>query len=75
MNPQVAQANTDVRPAADEAPLLTPQEVADFLAVPVLTLQTWRGRGTGPRSYRVGRHVRYRREDVESWLEEQAAVP
>jgi excisionase family DNA binding protein len=54
-------------------PLMTPQEVADFLAMPVLTLQTWRAKRTGPRVYRVGRHVRYRREDVEAWLEKQQA--
>lgn len=53
-------------------PLMTPQEVADFLALPVLTLQTWRAKRTGPRAYRVGRHVRYRREDVQAWLERQA---
>ena len=53
--------------------LMTPQEVADFLALPVLTLQTWRAKRTGPRVYRVGRHVRYRREDVEDWLEREAA--
>jgi excisionase family DNA binding protein len=53
-------------------PLMTPQEVADFLAVPVLTLQTWRAKRKGPRVYRVGRHVRYRRDDVEAWLEQEA---
>jgi len=52
-------------------PLMTPQEVADFLAVPVLTLQTWRAKRKGPRVYRVGRHVRYRVADVEEWLDAQ----
>ncbi|ARR78994.1 hypothetical protein MOTT12_03330 [Mycobacterium intracellulare subsp. yongonense] len=28
----------------------------------------------GPRSFRVGRHVKYRREDVEAWLENQMAT-
>lgn len=55
-------------------PLLQPEEVAEFYAVPELTLTRWRAKGTGPRYFRVGRHVRYRREDVEAWLEEQAAV-
>jgi excisionase family DNA binding protein len=59
-------------PVKEAAPLMTPQEVADFLAMPVLTLQTWRAKRTGPRVYRVGRHVRYRREDVEEWLERQS---
>jgi excisionase family DNA binding protein len=55
-------------------PLMTPQEVADFLQVPVATVQLWRSQRTGPRGYRVGRHVRYRRKDVESWLEQRAGV-
>jgi excisionase family DNA binding protein len=55
-----------------EDALLTPQEVADLLRVPVVTLQTWRAHRRGPRGHRVGRHIRYRRSDVERWLEEQA---
>ncbi len=54
--------------------LMTPQEVADFLQVPVATVQLWRAKRTGPRGYRVGRHVRYRREDVEAWLAQRAGV-
>lgn len=51
--------------------LLTPQEVAEYLGVPVSTLYAWRYRGEGPRSGRVGRHVRYRAEDLKAY-EEQA---
>lgn len=39
---------------------------------PVHTLYRWRHNGDGPAGYRVGRHVRYRREAVEAWLEQQA---
>lgn len=52
--------------------LLTIDDVATFLAVPVASVYTWNTRGTGPRRIRVGRHVRYRRADVESWLDKQA---
>jgi excisionase family DNA binding protein len=74
VNRDVLISDTEVRkvPAIEAEPLMTPQEVADFLAMPVLTLQTWRAKRTGPRAYRVGRHVRYRREEVEAWLEQQA---
>lgn len=51
--------------------LLTAQEVADFLGVPVATLYSWRHKHEGPRGFRVGRHVRYRAADVEAWLEAQ----
>jgi len=52
--------------------LMTPQEVAAFLSVPVATLRTWRTNGRGPRAHRVGKHLRYRHADVEEWLEQQA---
>jgi excisionase family DNA binding protein len=52
--------------------LLTPQQVADLLQIPVSTLKTtWRSNRSGPVAHRVGNHLRYRREDVERWLEER----
>lgn len=58
-------------------PLGTPEQVAEFLGVPVATLYQWRHRGSGPRASRVGRHIRYRWADVERWLDEQSgrAIP
>jgi excisionase family DNA binding protein len=52
--------------------LMTIAELSMMLGVPIDTLYGWRHRGEGPRGYRVGRHVRYRRSSVEAWLEEQA---
>jgi len=49
--------------------LLTITELSEMLGIPVDTLYGWRHRGQGPRGYRVGRHVRYRRASVESWLD------
>jgi excisionase family DNA binding protein len=51
---------------------LSPQGLADYLGVPVGTVYQWRYRGVGPRGSSVGRHVRYRRRDVDAWLEQQA---
>jgi excisionase family DNA binding protein len=51
---------------------MTIADLSAMLGVPVDTLYGWRHRGAGPRGYRVGRHVRYRRSSVEAWLEEQA---
>lgn len=48
--------------------LWTVNDLADFLGVPVKTLYQWRHRGYGPKGVRVGRYVRYRPEDVFSWL-------
>ena len=48
--------------------LLGPGDVADYLGIPVKTLYQWRYKGAGPRAVRVGRHLRYRLEDVDGWL-------
>lgn len=50
----------------------TVPEVAEFLGVPVQTLYQWRTLSKGPRGIRVGKHLRYRWADVESWLDAQA---
>ena len=54
---------------------LDPQGLADFFGIPVRTVYAWRTRGEGPRAHKIGRHVRYRRDDVEDWLESQADQP
>jgi excisionase family DNA binding protein len=51
--------------------LLTLDETATYLRTPVATLRYWRHLGCGPRGFRVGRRVMFRREDVEGWLSEQ----
>ena len=48
--------------------LLTPDELAAELQIPVATLYRWRSLGTGPAAFRLGRHLRYRRQEVERWL-------
>lgn len=52
--------------------MLTLTEVADLLRVPENTMRYWRHLGTGPRSFTVGRSVRYWRTEVWAWLEKQA---
>ncbi len=49
--------------------LLSAEEVARILVVPVNTLYCWRYKGTGPKAFRVGKHLRYRFSDVIAWLE------
>jgi Predicted transcriptional regulator len=50
--------------------LLTIEEVAEFLRMPVATLRYKRYDGTGPRSFRYGRRVMYWLSDVLAWLAE-----
>lgn len=51
--------------------LLTPQDLAAYLDVSLSTLYDWRWRGEGPNGFRVGKHIRYRRSDVEQWIQHQ----
>ena len=51
--------------------LLTAEELADFLDVPIKTLYAWRYRGEGPIGFRAGNHLRYRRSDIQRWIEQQ----
>jgi excisionase family DNA binding protein len=50
---------------------LTPLDLADLLGVPVETVYQWRRKHTGPRGFRVGRHLRFDPEDVRSWVSAQ----
>ena len=51
--------------------LLSPTELATWLGVPVSTIYNWRYTRSGPPGFKVGRHVRYRRAEVDAWLDEQ----
>lgn len=48
---------------------LTPSDVAALLGVPIETVCQWRRKRTGPRGFRVGRHLRYDPADVRAWVE------
>ena len=60
-------------PAGREPELLTITEAADLLRAPVATLRYWRHLGTGPRSFRLGRRVLYRTDDLHAWIAAQHA--
>lgn len=48
--------------------LLSPEQLAYMLHVPLGTVYQWRYRGGGPKGIKVGRHVRYRMSDIDAWL-------
>lgn len=51
---------------------LTPEELVAYLKLPSKqTVYQWRTRGYGPPGTKIGKHVRFRREDVDKWMEEQ----
>lgn len=49
--------------------LLTVSELAEYLAVSKSTIYQWRYLRKGPPGFRIGRHVRYKRSDVDEWID------
>lgn len=55
--------------------ILTLQEIAEITRVPVATLRWFRHRRVGgPPTFRLGRRVVAREDDVYAWIEEQRAA-
>lgn len=61
---------TQTTDSPTDGPLMTVEDLSDYLQVPVNTLYAWRSRGTGPPGIRIGRHLRYLRRDVQAWLDQ-----
>ncbi|MCV7097604.1 helix-turn-helix transcriptional regulator [Mycobacterium kubicae] len=51
--------------------LLGIPEASELLGLPKGTLRWYRASGIGPKSFKVGRRVRYRRTDCLDWLATQ----
>lgn len=49
----------------------TTRDLAEFMRTPESTVRYWRSSGQGPRYFRVGKRVLYRREDVLDWMAER----
>lgn len=47
----------------------TTEECAAILKVSPKTLETWRSRGKGPKYYKVGGRVLYKKSDIEAFIE------
>lgn len=48
-------------------------QTAEFLGIPPATLYQMNHKGTGPRSFKVGRYRRYSEADVLAWLKARAS--
>ena len=62
---------TQFHPISGLEPLLSIEDLAEYLGVPVTTIYDWRVDGKGPRGVRVGRHVKFTRSDVLAWIDAQ----
>lgn len=49
-------------------------ETAVYLGLPEATLYSLNYKGTGPKSYKIGRHRKYRPADVDEWCEQRATT-
>jgi excisionase family DNA binding protein len=49
--------------------LLDERAVSETLSVSLATVRRWRYMGGGPRFLKLGNLVRYKREDLDQWLE------
>jgi excisionase family DNA binding protein len=49
-------------------------DAARYLKVSKSGLRKWRALGEGPKFYRCGRLIRYRRSDLDAWLESRCQI-
>ena len=61
-------------PRLDRTPMWTLEELCALVRTTPATVHTWRKRGTGPRAYKVGRHLLFAEADVAAWLAACAAA-
>jgi predicted DNA-binding transcriptional regulator AlpA len=54
-----------------ETEWISPEQLAHELQVPLATVYAWRRKSYGPPGMKVGKHVRYRRVDVDAWYTTQ----
>lgn len=55
---------------------LSPKQAAKYVGISEAALRLWRAEGKGPRFFRAGEKlVRYRRTDLDSWIEARLSAP
>ncbi|MFJ3807262.1 helix-turn-helix transcriptional regulator [Streptomyces sp. NPDC090073] len=69
-NRRLAPADDANEPRSLPERYLTPDDLVEMFDLPsVETVYQWRRKRTGPRGFRVGRHLRYDPADVRAWVE------
>lgn len=53
--------------------LMTLREMCNALGITEATAYYWRQTRKGPKGARIGKNLRYRRSDVDQWVDEQFA--
>lgn len=65
---QLASRNNNCKPVIDNDKWLTSEEVSRLTGLAVATLAKYRTQRIGIPFYRLGRAIRYKYGDVESWI-------
>lgn len=53
--------------------LMSTDDLSDYLAVSKETIYRWIRTGHGPKRFKLGVHNRFRRTDVDAWLETRSS--
>lgn len=68
--------NREERPAASAGIWMSPAQAADYLGLSVPHLATLRYEHRGPKYFNPsGRIIKYRREDLDKWMDAGAVTP
>jgi excisionase family DNA binding protein len=62
-------------PRETEDEHLTTEEVAELCHTSPGTVHYWRSMGKGPKAYKVGRRLIFRRSEVQAWINAHASDP
>ena len=60
---------------ADTPLLLDERQAAAYLSKPMGTLRQWRHRGLGPAYVKLGMSIRYKRTDLDRFIDANTVVP
>lgn len=67
--------NREIAPASAEPLLITARELASLLHLSLRTLWRLNSAGLLPEPVRLGNSVRWRREEIDSWVAEGCPTP
>ena len=54
---------------------LNERQAAKYLGVSAGTLRLWRSENRSPRYFRAGKLIRFRRADLDAWIEARLSAP
>jgi excisionase family DNA binding protein len=54
---------------------LNERQASKYLGVSAGTMRLWRSEGRAPRFFRAGKLIRFRKADLDSWIEARLSAP